>query len=64
MIPTTTFSSVIFLSLIVLLGGEGTTETLYLENEEHLPFNFSFEKSNLIQLEGTYLPDMTINVFD
>eukprot|EP01038_Epipyxis_sp_PR26KG_P004323 gene4323-6124_t len=36
----------------VMLGGEGSIETLYLENLEHLPFQFSFDKSSLLQLEG------------
>lgn len=36
----------------VMLGGEGITETIYLENQEHLPFNFVFDKYSLLQLEG------------
>jgi hydrocephalus-inducing protein len=36
----------------VLLGGEGYTETVYLENQEHLPFIFSFDRSTLMHLEG------------
>eukprot|EP01041_Mallomonas_annulata_P003640 gene3640-7257_t len=37
----------------VLVGGEGGVETIYLENLEHLMFNFSFDKTSLVQLEGT-----------
>eukprot|EP01034_Spumella_vulgaris_P022205 gene22205-28319_t len=36
----------------VMLGGEGGTETVYLENKEHLPFNFNFDKYSLLQLDG------------
>lgn len=36
----------------VMLGGQGMTETVYLENKEHLPFNFQFDKLSLLQLEG------------
>ncbi len=37
----------------VMLGGQGHTEVVYLENQEHLPFNFQFDKLSLLQLEGT-----------
>ena len=37
----------------VMLGGQGHNEVIYLENQEHLPFNFHFDKLSLIQLEGT-----------
>ena len=40
----------------VMLGGEGSTETIYLENQEHLPFNFVFDKLQLAQLEGPHGP--------
>jgi hydrocephalus-inducing protein len=36
----------------VMLGGQGMIETVYLENKEHLPFNFQFDKLSLLQLEG------------
>ena len=35
------------------LGGEGNTETIYLENQESLPFHFAFDRTTLLQLEGT-----------
>lgn len=36
----------------VMLGGEGGTEIIYLENHEDLPFNFGFDRSSLLQFEG------------
>jgi hydrocephalus-inducing protein len=45
----------------VMLGGEGSTETVYLENNTHLPFNFGFEKGTLLQLEGPRGPVLDIN---
>jgi hypothetical protein len=45
----------------VMLGGEGITETIYLENHEHLPFNYSFDKYSLMQLEGPSGPVLHIN---
>jgi hypothetical protein len=36
----------------VMLGGEGGTEIIYLENDDHLPFNFAFDKMSLQNLEG------------
>jgi hydrocephalus-inducing protein len=44
----------------VMLGGEGGNETIYLENKEHLPFNFSFERHSLQQLEGAKKPILQI----
>ena len=44
----------------VMLGGEGSQETVYLENKEHLPFNFAFDKMSLLQLEGTAGPVLDI----
>ena len=45
----------------VMLGGEGITETIYLENHEHLPFNYMFDKYSLMQLEGPAGPVLHIN---
>jgi hydrocephalus-inducing protein len=45
----------------MVLGGEGNTETVYLENQEHLPFQFSFDRTALLQLEGTNGPIIDIN---
>lgn len=36
----------------VSLHGEGSVETVYLVNKEHVPFNFAFEKTSLSQLIG------------
>ena len=44
----------------VMLGGEGGSETIYLENKEHLPFNFAFERHSLQQLEGAKKPILQI----
>ena len=38
----------------MVLGGEGSSETIYLENQEDLPFQFLFDKTALLQLEGRY----------
>ena len=44
----------------VMLGGEGGSETIYIENQEHIPFNFTFDKSTLPQLEGTSGPVLSV----
>ena len=36
----------------MVLGGEGNSETVYLENSEHLPFQFKFDRSALLQFDG------------
>jgi hydrocephalus-inducing protein len=36
----------------VMLGGQGVTEYLYIENNEHIPFNFQFDRHSLLQLES------------
>lgn len=36
----------------VMLGGEGGTEIIYLENDDHLPFNFAFDRMSLQNLDG------------
>ena len=43
------------------LGGEGNTETIYLENQESLPFQFAFDRTTLLQLEGTNGPIVDIS---
>ena len=45
----------------VMLGGQGSLEQIYLENSEHLPFNFQFDKLSLLQLDGTNGPVLDIN---
>jgi hydrocephalus-inducing protein len=45
----------------VMLGGEGSSETVYIENKEHLPFNFAFDRQSLLQLEGPHGPVLNIN---
>ena len=45
----------------VMLGGQGHLEQIYLENSEHLPFNFQFDKLSLLQLDGTNGPVLEIN---
>jgi hydrocephalus-inducing protein len=45
----------------VMLGGEGITETVLLENQEHLPFNFVFDKYSLMQLDGPQGPVLEIH---
>lgn len=44
----------------VMLGGQGSSDTLYLENQEHLPFNFAFDRATLLQLEGPNGPILDI----
>jgi hydrocephalus-inducing protein len=44
----------------VMLGGEGSAETIYLENSEHLPFQFAVDKYSLMQLEGPNGPVLDI----
>ena len=44
----------------VMLGGEGGSEVIYIENHEQTPFNFSFEKSALQQFEGVSGPVLII----
>ena len=44
----------------VMLGGQGSSDTIYLENQEHLPFNFAFDRSTLLQLEGPNGPILDI----
>ena len=44
-----------------VLGGEGNTETVYLENQEALPFQFAFDRTTLLQLEGTNGPIVDIS---
>jgi hydrocephalus-inducing protein len=44
-----------------MLGGEGHAETIYLENKEHLPFNFAFDRQQLQQLEGPHGPLLSIS---
>ena len=36
----------------MVLGGEGNNEIFYIENNEYLPFQFSFDRTSLLQLEG------------
>ena len=45
----------------VMLGGEGSSETVYIENKEHLPFNFVFDRQSLLQLDGPHGPVLNIN---
>lgn len=45
----------------VMLGGEGSNELIYLENDNHLPFNFQFDKTCLLQLEGPNGPVLDIS---
>ena len=45
----------------VLLEGEGGRETIYLCNEENIPFNFNFDKAALLSLEGTLGPMLEIH---
>ena len=44
----------------VMLGGQGSSDVVYLENQEHLPFNFSFDRTTLMQLEGPNGPVLDI----
>ena len=44
----------------VMLGGEGNSETIYLENKEHLPFQFAIDKYSLLQLDGPNGPVLDI----
>jgi len=44
----------------VMLGGQGSSDTIYLENQEHLPFNFAFDRTTLLQLEGPNGPILDI----
>jgi hydrocephalus-inducing protein len=44
----------------VMLRGEGMSETVFLENQEHLPFNFQFDKLSLLQLDGSNGPVLDI----
>jgi len=44
----------------VVLEGEGTTETLYIENKESIPFSFAFDKVALQNLEGPSGPILSI----
>jgi len=45
----------------VMLGGEGSNETIYLENHEHLPFQFAIDKYSLLQLDGPKGPVLDIS---
>eukprot|EP00605_Chrysophyceae_sp_TOSAG23-4_P000636 GSChrysophyteH1.ASY1.ANO1.717.1 assembled CDS len=45
----------------VMLGGQGHLEQIYLENNEHLPFNFQFDKASLAQLDGANGPVLEIS---
>ncbi|RYG69380.1 hypothetical protein EON64_02860, partial [archaeon] len=45
----------------VMLGGEGMTETVYLENREYLPFHYSFDKYSLMQFDGPHGPVLKID---
>eukprot|EP01033_Poteriospumella_lacustris_P008315 gene8315-5998_t len=58
--PKISFSSAKLDFHAVMLGGEGITETVYLENQEHMPFHFAFDKYSLMQLEGPEGPVLTI----
>jgi hypothetical protein len=58
--PKVSFSSSKLDFHSVMLGGEGITETVLLENQEHLPFNFVFDKYSLLQLEGPQGPVLEI----
>lgn len=58
--PKVSFSAAKLDFHAVMLGGEGITETVYLENTEHLPFNFAFDKYSLMQLEGPDGPVLSI----
>jgi hypothetical protein len=58
--PKISFSSAKLDFHAVMLGGEGITETVYLENHEHMPFNFAFDKYSLMQLEGPEGPVLTV----
>ena len=44
----------------MVMGGQGNTETVYLDNHEHLPFHFAFDRTTLLQLEGTSGPIIDI----
>ncbi|CAM9276269.1 unnamed protein product, partial [Ectocarpus fasciculatus] len=43
-----------------MLGGEGGSEIIYIENDDHLPFNFAFDKTSLLNLEGPSGPIVNI----
>jgi hydrocephalus-inducing protein len=58
--PKISFSSAKLDFHAVMLGGEGITETVYLENQEHMPFHFAFDKYSLMQLDGPEGPVLTI----
>jgi hydrocephalus-inducing protein len=47
--------------LTTALGGEGAFVTIYLENTENVPFQFSFDRSTMLQLEGDSGPIIGIN---
>lgn len=47
--------------LTTTLGGEGAFETIYLENTENIPFQFAFDRSTMLQLEGDSGPILGIN---
>lgn len=45
----------------VMLNGEGGSETLYIHNQEHVPFPFAFDKVALQNLVGPAGPILSIN---
>lgn len=50
--PRVSFNTSKFDFHAVLLLGEGAVETIFIENKEHIPFNFNFDKTTLQNLEG------------
>lgn len=62
--PKVSFSSSRIDFHSVMLGGEGMTETVYLVNDEHLPFHFSFDKYSLLQFDGPSGPVLKIDPRD
>ena len=59
--PQVTFSTSRIDFHSVMLNGEGGSETLYIHNQEHVPFPFAFDKVALQNLEGPAGPILTIN---
>ena len=45
----------------VMLGGEGGVNTIYIENQEHLPFNFAFDRSSLPSSDDHGKPILAIS---
>ena len=50
--PKVTFSNSKIDFHAIAMGSQGGTEIITLDNKEHIPFNFSFDKSSMSLIEG------------